>query len=106
MLERSNYYEKDNYVEVEVTTLDDLLDEPVDFIKMDAEGSEVEILKGAERTLSYPHVKLAIAAYHKLANGELELPYIVSFLEARNYEVHTKDGFVYAEKRQREVLLK
>ena len=87
-------------VEIEATTLDDIVDKPVDFIKIDAEGAELEILKGAERTLSYPGTKLAIAAYHHLANGELELPYVVSYLEARNYRVliDKEHKFVYAEK--------
>jgi len=86
------------YTEVEATTLDDLVDKPVDFIKIDAEGAELKILKGAERTLSYPGTKLAIAAYHYLANGEPELPYLVSYLKARRFNVYTKGGYVYAKK--------
>jgi len=88
------------YIEVETTTLDDLVDKPVDYIKIDAEGAEVEILKGAERTLSYPGTKLVIAAYHTLANDELELPHIITHLEARNYKVSVDKGkgILYAEK--------
>ena len=97
ILERSNYYNKNDYIEVNMTTLDKLLDKPVHFIKIDAEGAELEILKGAERTLANPDVKLAIAAYHKLANGEPELPYLVSFLEARKYKTITNGEFLYAE---------
>ena len=94
-------HESKNYIEVETTTLDELIDKPVDFIKIDAEGSELEILKGAERTLSYPGTKLAIASYHTLANGDPELPYIVSHLEARNYKVYIEKGkgMIYAEKK-------
>lgn len=88
------------YVEVEAVTLDSLISKPVDFIKIDAEGAELEILEGAEKTLSYPGTKLAIAAYHHLPNGKPELPFVVSHLEARNYKVHIdkEHKFVYAEK--------
>jgi FkbM family methyltransferase len=89
---------RNRYVDVETITLDSLVSEPVDFIKMDAEGAELEILKGAERTLSYPGTKLAIAAYHDLPNGEPELPQLVAHLDRRGYKVYTSESYVYAEK--------
>jgi len=95
--ERSNYYNKNDYVEVNMTTLDKLLDKPVDFIKIDAEGAELEILKGAERTLANKGVRLAIAAYHDLTKDEPELPHLISFLEARKYKTITDGEFLYAE---------
>ncbi len=56
------------YVEVEVKTLDRLMDElklsRVSFIKIDAEGAELDILKGGKRLLRENDVFLAIAAYH------------------------------------------
>lgn len=91
--------ETKRYIEVEAITLDSLLDKPVDFIKIDCEGAELDILKGAIRTLSYPGTKLAIAAYHCLANGKPELPYIVSYLEEKGYKIYTENEYVYAEKR-------
>jgi len=56
-------------IEVMVRTLDSLLEElhmqRVDVIKIDAEGAEMPILKGAEKTLkNNPHMKLHIASYH------------------------------------------
>lgn len=87
------------YIEVEAITLDNLLNGPVDFIKIDTEGSELEILKGATRTLSYLGTKLAIAAYHCLDNGEPEYPHIVSFLEKEGYEIYTEKNYIYAERR-------
>jgi FkbM family methyltransferase len=86
------------FVAIEAITLDDLVHGPVNFIKIDTEGSELDILEGAPRTLSYPGTKLAIAAYHCLANGEPELPHIVSYLENRGYDVYTENNYVYAEK--------
>ena len=86
------------YVKTTAITLDDLLVKPVDFIKIDTEGAEMEALKGATRTLSHLGTKLAIAAYHHLPNGEPELPHIVEYLQERGYDTHTKDGYVYAER--------
>lgn len=54
---------------IEVIALDDFIIErnldKVDFIKMDVEGSEMKILRGAEGTLRKHKPKCAIAVYHK-----------------------------------------
>ena len=68
-------------IEVRVKTLDKLLEEigldKIDFIKIDAEGVELEILKGAEKTLKRnPKVKMAIAAYHYTKEKEEVLQYL------------------------------
>ena len=57
------------YLEVPVDTLDNLLKKlnltSVDVIKIDTEGAEVPILKGAERTLeANPKIKVIVASYH------------------------------------------
>ena len=56
-------------IEVPTKTLDNLLEElnfkRIDIIKIDAEGSEVPILKGAEKTLkANPNIKIIVAAEH------------------------------------------
>jgi len=57
-LRRPNVKERTSSVEVRVDTLDNYLAEhplpPVDFIKLDAEGAELAILKGASRLLQTP----------------------------------------------------
>jgi len=54
---------------VKVQPLDDLVDElglkRVDFIKCDAEGADLKILRGAYRTLDRFHPKLAFCTYHE-----------------------------------------
>ncbi len=53
---------------VRTTTLDDFVQragiDRVDFVKMDVEGSELNVLNGARQTLSSAHPRLALAAYH------------------------------------------
>jgi FkbM family methyltransferase len=94
------------HVEVRADTLDNIVSDlalsHVNFIKIDAEGSELEILKGGERTLMYPGLKLSIAAYHTLADGTPEFSPIISFLEQKGFSIcakkdplHTHD-FIYA----------
>jgi len=92
----------DNYIKVESTTIDSLVTHmklpKVDFIKIDAEGAELEILQGAENTLSNNRLKLAIAAYHDLPNGKKELPELITFLKERGFLVYTKGGYIYAKR--------
>ena len=61
----SSNVNKDGNFEIQVDLLDNIITEPVSFIKMDIEGSEVHALEGAENTIKRYHPKLAICAYHK-----------------------------------------
>lgn len=73
--------ENNPYMKVRVTTLDNLLEEigldKVDFLKIDTEGVELKILKGAEKTLKKnPKIKMAIAGYHYPKEKEEILQYL------------------------------
>lgn len=65
---------------IEVVSIDEIVnDEIVTFIKMDVEGSELESLQGAEKTIKRNMPKLAICCYHK-RNDIIDLyNYIQSF---------------------------
>ena len=60
-----------------------------DFIKIDVEGGEMEVLKGCEKVISTCHPKLLIAT-HGLTNHE----FVIHFLNQHgySYEVLNKDG--------------
>jgi len=89
-------------VTVRIDTLDSILREAgvdrVDLIKIDAEGSEMDILAGATETLKQPNVKLAVAAYHDLPSGEPELYKVAKFLTDAGFKIRIVKKYVYAEK--------
>jgi FkbM family methyltransferase len=96
-------YHHKNHIEVEADTLDDIVSQlgvdHVDFLKIDAEGTELEVLRGAEWILNGRDVKLAIAAYHDLPNSQPELSGIVSYLISRGFRTQVyKNQYVYAAK--------
>ena len=51
-------------IEVPTTAIDDDIDEPVTFIKMDIEGAEEQALLGCRKKIRENHPKLALSAYH------------------------------------------
>ena len=77
-------------------TLDSLRIQP-DFVKIDAEGSELEILKGSERIIE-KGTKFTIACYHDLPEGGNELKSVVKFLKDRGYKITIIKTYVFAEK--------
>lgn len=79
-------------INVQVKTLDKLLEElnikKIDMIKIDAEGTEMPILKGAQKTLkNNPEAKIIVASYHY--PGELEE--VQKFLNNMGFETEVSD---------------
>lgn len=96
----------DDCVDVDVDSLDDIVSElgvrEVDFVKIDTEGWELEVLKGMSAILGRHGVKIAIAAYHTLSDGKPEAPEIISFLESKGvkelivYDDINNERYIYA----------
>lgn len=87
------------YIEVPVFTFDYLATKhgfyKVDFLKIDAEGAELEVLKGSEKTLKRSSAKVVIAGYHATDNSEA----MRRFLESLGYNTFvSKSKFIYAYK--------
>lgn len=90
-----------DFIEVQVNKLDDVVSrlglKKVNFVKIDVEGAELDVLKGADRLLTMPNVKLSIAAYHKMPDGSPEFPRVLSHLKSKKLEIWTNEqGYIYA----------
>lgn len=55
-------------IEVQAEKIDNVVNSPVTFIKMDIEGSEALAIEGAKQTILKYHPRLAICVYHKGAD--------------------------------------
>ncbi|NOQ17302.1 MAG: FkbM family methyltransferase [Methyloprofundus sp.] len=56
---------KHGNIKIDVDKLDDMISEPVTFIKMDIEGAERKAIEGAKDTIKKYHPILAICVYHQ-----------------------------------------
>lgn len=78
-------------INIEITTLDIELQnvEKIDFIKIDVEGFELEVLKGAVGQL-HKHKPLLLVELHPrfLKNYGVDYMAVLDFLEQHNYTIH------------------
>jgi len=86
-----------SWVWVKTETLDDLVSrlglQRVDFLKMDVEGAEVEILRKGRKTLERTR-KIAVAAYHRWKGGQT-WPIVREMLEEAGFSTEvTEKGVV------------
>ena len=79
---------KGDYIWVQSDTLDNIISglgiDKVDFIKIDVEGAELEVLEGAERVLKNAK-KVAAAAYH-VRKGKQTWPEVRRILEQKGFK--------------------
>lgn len=71
--------------------LDTLVNEQIDFLKMDIEGSEVNGLRGAAETLRNSNAKCAICSYHKFGDEEK----IKNILHSYGYDTDNSSGYMF-----------
>lgn len=73
------------------TTLDSLVSEKIDFLKMDIEGAEVEALLGGKEVLLRSSARCAVCSYHR-QNDE---KYISHILESYGYKTSHSKGYMF-----------
>lgn len=71
-------------------TLDSVIDQPIDFLKMDIEGMELKALKGAEDCLKESNAFCSICSYHH-SDDEYE---IKDIMESFGYKTSTSRGYM------------
>jgi len=81
----ANHY---NTEEQNLNTIDNIVNEKVDFIKLDIEGAEQDAIEGAKDTIKKYHPVLAICIYHK-AEDWYKVPQKVLQIE-RNYDIYLR----------------
>ena len=88
--------------EVEVDTIDNLIDEKITFIKMDIEGFELQALNGAKQAIENYKPKLAVCAYHKIEDLWMIPEYLKKAacgkyrIYFRNYHNSSSESVLYA----------
>lgn len=79
-------YDNENTV-----TLDKLVDEKIDFLKMDIEGAEVDALLGGREVLGRSRARCSVCSYHR-QNDEKYIQYI---LKSYGYTTSTSEGYMF-----------
>lgn len=76
-------------------TLDELLKDDMNakgiMVKMDVEGSEMDVLRGAETLLQRDNVRFAVCTYHREGDEEN----FKRFFEERGYQTEFSDGYMW-----------
>lgn len=79
-------YDNENTV-----TLDQLVDDEIDFLKIDIEGAEIDALLGARQVLERSNARCAVCSYHK-QNDERYIRYL---LEQYGYKTSISEGYMF-----------
>ena len=79
------------YDSASTITLDSLVTENIDFLKMDIEGAEIDALLGGRRVLQRSNARCAVCSYHK-QNDEENIRFL---LESYGYSTQTSKGYIF-----------
>lgn len=89
---------------VPIISIDDFVEneqiKKINFIKMDIEGSELDALKGAQKTITRHKPKLAISLYHKIEDF-IKIPIYISQQHPKynfyidHYTIHDEETVLY-----------
>jgi len=72
-------------------TLDSLVKEKIDFMKMDIEGAEIDALLGGKKVLQRSNAQCAICSYHKINDAE-NIKWIMKNL---GYQTSESEGYMF-----------
>jgi FkbM family methyltransferase len=93
---------EDKYVEINANTLDNLLQQigikQVNWIKIDVEGAEFEVLKGATSILSKSKDIALLIEVHNLHGGTNLYRQIIEFLNVYNFKIEFENTYESGEK--------
>lgn len=81
----------EGYDSSNTVTLDSIINEKIDFLKMDIEGAEVKALLGAKELLTKSRARCSICSYHR-QNDE---KYIRHILESYGYITDVSSGYMF-----------
>lgn len=81
----------ENTIEVQTFHLKKIINQEVDFLKIDIEGAEFDILKDIEDNLNY--VKNIFIEYHSKINSQQNLGEIINILKRKNFRYYVEDGY-------------
>jgi FkbM family methyltransferase len=84
--------DKENIVKVPTQRLRDLLAEPVDFLKMDIEGAENDVLSDCGDRLK--NIKHLFIEYHSHYQEKQQLHHILALLQENNFRYHIHEAYV------------
>ncbi len=102
LLDRAHYKEK--FVEVDANTLDNLLQqnginaEDVNWVKIDVEGAELEVLKGSTNVISKSKDIALLIEVHNVANGTNLYSSIMDLLAHYNFKIEFEKTYPSGEK--------
>lgn len=85
-------YNRKSKIKVKTERLKDYLKESVDFLKVDIEGAEYDVIKDCEAELN--NVKNLFIEYHQYLNNKQRLHDILEILEKLNFEYHINSAGV------------
>lgn len=81
-------------IQVQAVNMGNLLNEPVDFLKLDVEGSELEILKSCRGKLRM--VEKAFIEYHSRSDMPQELNYLLTILSESGFRYYIAAPSVFS----------
>lgn len=86
--------DKLNVVKVKARNLKNLLNQPVDFLKVDIEGAEYEVLKACNHSLQ--NVKNIFIEYHSHISEKQVLNEILSILTENGFRYHIHEAYTHS----------